>query len=163
LSRRTPKLYYRNRLLKDVDAVIPRIGASITFYGLAVLRQFEMMGAFPLNESQAIARSRDKLRCLQILSREEVGMPPTAFARHPGSRASRPRPTSTSRRRSSATWSACSTDGPSASGHEARVDRLTSLRPRHEASRSHISPALRSREQERRLLIFIRDLFAPLR
>jgi ribosomal protein S6--L-glutamate ligase len=84
LSRRNPKLYYGGRQLKNVDAVIPRIGASITAYGLAVLRQFEMMGTFPLNESQAIARSRDKLRCLQILSREEVGMPETAYARQPG-------------------------------------------------------------------------------
>jgi ribosomal protein S6--L-glutamate ligase len=83
LSRRSPKLYYGGRELKNVDAVIPRIGASITAYGLAVLRQFEMIGAFPLNESQAIARSRDKLRCLQILSREEVGMPETAYARQP--------------------------------------------------------------------------------
>jgi ribosomal protein S6--L-glutamate ligase len=84
VSRRNPKLYYGGRELKGVDAVIPRIGASITAYGLAVLRQFEMMGAFPVNESQAIARSRDKLRCLQILSREEVGMPETAYARQPG-------------------------------------------------------------------------------
>jgi ribosomal protein S6--L-glutamate ligase len=84
VSRRSPKLYYGGRELKNVDAVIPRIGASITAYGLAVLRQFEMMGTFPLNESQAIARSRDKLRCLQILSREEVGMPETAYARQPG-------------------------------------------------------------------------------
>ncbi|MBI3724666.1 30S ribosomal protein S6--L-glutamate ligase [bacterium] len=84
LSRRNPKLYYGGRVLKNVDAVIPRIGASITAYGLAVLRQFEMAGTFPLNESQAIARSRDKLRCLQILSREEVGMPETAYARQPG-------------------------------------------------------------------------------
>ncbi len=83
LSRRKPKLYYGGRELKNVDAVIPRIGASITAYGLAVLRQFEMQGTFPLNESQAIARSRDKLRCLQILSREEVGMPETAYARQP--------------------------------------------------------------------------------
>lgn len=84
VSRRTPKLYYGGRELRNVDAVIPRIGASITAYGLAVLRQFEMMGSFPLNESQAIARSRDKLRCLQILSREEIGMPETAYARKPG-------------------------------------------------------------------------------
>ena len=62
------------------DAVIPRIGASVTFYGLAVLRQFEMMGVWPLNESVAIGRSRDKLRCLQLLAREGIGLPVTAFA-----------------------------------------------------------------------------------
>ena len=64
-----------------VDAVIPRIGASITFFGLAVVRQFEMMGVYCLNESQAIARSRDKLRCLQLLSRHDIGMPPTVYTR----------------------------------------------------------------------------------
>src|SRR5262249_51684385 len=56
-------------------------GASITFYGLAVVRQFEMMGVYCLNESQAIARSRDKLRCLQLLSRHDIGMPPTVYTR----------------------------------------------------------------------------------
>jgi ribosomal protein S6--L-glutamate ligase len=66
-----------------VDAVIPRIGASITQFGLAVVRQFEMMGVFCLNESQAIARSRDKLRCLQILSRHDIGLPPTVYTRQP--------------------------------------------------------------------------------
>jgi ribosomal protein S6--L-glutamate ligase len=65
------------------DAVIPRIGASVTFYGTAVVRQFEMMGVFSTNESQAIARSRDKLRSLQLLSREGIGLPVTAFARSP--------------------------------------------------------------------------------
>ena len=60
--------------------MIPRIAASHTFYGLAVLRQFEMMGVYPLNESVAIGRSRDKLRSLQILARDGVGMPVTAFA-----------------------------------------------------------------------------------
>lgn len=65
------------------DAVIPRIGASITFYGTAVVRQFEMAGVFSANESQAIARSRDKLRSLQILSREGTGLPRTSFARSP--------------------------------------------------------------------------------
>jgi ribosomal protein S6--L-glutamate ligase len=60
--------------------VIPRIGASVTFYGLAVLRQFEMMGVYPLNESVAIGRSRDKLRALQLLSRKGLGLPVTAFA-----------------------------------------------------------------------------------
>ena len=64
----------------DFDAVIPRIGASNTFYGTAVVRQFEMMGVFPANESQAITRARDKLRSLQLLSREGINMPVTGFA-----------------------------------------------------------------------------------
>ncbi|HTM45182.1 MAG TPA: 30S ribosomal protein S6--L-glutamate ligase, partial [Polyangiaceae bacterium] len=63
------------------DAVIPRIGASMTFYGTAVVRQFEMMGVFSANESQAISRARDKLRALQLLSRAGIGLPVTGFAR----------------------------------------------------------------------------------
>jgi ribosomal protein S6--L-glutamate ligase len=63
------------------DAIIPRVGASLTFYGTAVVRQFEMMGVFSANESQAIARSRDKLRALQLLAAEGVGLPVTGFAR----------------------------------------------------------------------------------
>jgi ribosomal protein S6--L-glutamate ligase len=63
------------------DAIIPRVGASMTFYGTAVVRQFEMMGVFSANESQAISRSRDKLRALQLLSREGIGLPVTSFAR----------------------------------------------------------------------------------
>jgi ribosomal protein S6--L-glutamate ligase len=62
------------------DAIIPRIGASFTFYGTAVVRQFEMLGVFPANESQAITRSRDKLRSLQLLAREGIGLPVTGFA-----------------------------------------------------------------------------------
>lgn len=81
VSRRQPELYYQGEPVRDVDAVIPRIGASITFFGLAVVRQFEMMGVYCLNESQAIARSRDKLRCLQILSRHDIGLPPTVYTR----------------------------------------------------------------------------------
>src|SRR5580692_175888 len=81
LSRRNPELFYQGQPIGPVDAVIPRIGASITFFGLAVVRQFEMMGVYCLNESQAIARSRDKLRCLQILSRHDIGMPPTVYTR----------------------------------------------------------------------------------
>jgi len=65
----------------ELDAIIPRIGASVTFYGTAVVRQFEMMGVYSTAESQAIVRSRDKLRSLQLLSREGVGLPVTAFAR----------------------------------------------------------------------------------
>jgi len=81
VSRRNPELFYRGEPVGPVDAVIPRIGASITIFGLAVVRQFEMMGVYCLNESQAIARSRDKLRCLQILSRHDIGLPPTVYTR----------------------------------------------------------------------------------
>jgi len=81
LSKQSPEVYSGGKALSGLSAVIPRIGASITFYGLAVLRQFEMMGVFPTNESQAIARSRDKLRSLQLFSRHDIGIPPTAFAR----------------------------------------------------------------------------------
>jgi len=78
-----PDVHYKGELLPSFDAVIPRIGASVTFYGTAVLRQFEMKGAFPLCESVAISRSRDKLRSLQLLSRKDVGMPNTGFAKNP--------------------------------------------------------------------------------
>jgi ribosomal protein S6--L-glutamate ligase len=78
-----PTLMYGGRVLPCYDAVIPRIGASITHFGLAVLRQFEMQGVFPLNESVAIGRSRDKLRALQLLAREGIGLPVTAFAHGP--------------------------------------------------------------------------------
>lgn len=75
-----PMVHFREQLLNDFDAVIPRIGASITFYGTAILRQFEMMGMYSLNESTSITRSRDKLRCLQILSRSGIGLPTTSYA-----------------------------------------------------------------------------------
>ena len=75
-----PELRYMGAALEGFDAVIPRNAASHTFYGLAVLRQFEMMGVYPLNESVAIGRSRDKLRSLQLLARDGVGLPVTAFA-----------------------------------------------------------------------------------
>ena len=78
-----PTIHYRGKELKGYDAVIPRIGASITHYGLAVLRQFEMMGVFPVNESVAVNRSRDKLRALQLLSRRGIGLPITGFAHAP--------------------------------------------------------------------------------
>ena len=81
LSRQSPELFYQGAPVGPVDAVIPRIGASITLFGLAVVRQFEMMGVYCLNESQAIARSRDKLRCLQLLSRQDIGLPPTVYTR----------------------------------------------------------------------------------
>ncbi len=76
-----PELYFRNRPLPHFDAAIPRIGASITFFGCAVVRQFEQMGVFCLNSSLAIAVARDKLRSLQVLSRRDIGLPPTAFVR----------------------------------------------------------------------------------
>ena len=78
-----PTLSYGGRTLPLYDAVIPRIGASVTHYGLAVLRQFEMQGVYPLNESVVIGRSRDKLRALQLLAREGIGLPVTAFAHGP--------------------------------------------------------------------------------
>jgi ribosomal protein S6--L-glutamate ligase len=80
ITSKKPELRFQGEKLEGFDAVIPRIGASHTFYGLAVLRQFEMMGVYPLNESVAIGRSRDKLRSLQLLSRDGVGLPVTAFA-----------------------------------------------------------------------------------
>ena len=80
ITSRKPELHYQGQKLEGFDAVIPRIAASHTFYGLAVLRQFEMMGVYPLNESVAIGRSRDKLRSLQLLARDGVDLPPTAFA-----------------------------------------------------------------------------------
>ncbi|PLY14131.1 MAG: 30S ribosomal protein S6--L-glutamate ligase [Sedimenticola sp.] len=84
ISQEKPELHLGGELLEGFDAIIPRIGASVTFYGTAVLRQFEMMGVFPANESVAISRSRDKLRSLQLLSRVGLGMPKTGFANSPG-------------------------------------------------------------------------------
>jgi len=78
-----PTISYKGEKLEGYDAVIPRIGASVTFYGTAVLRQFEMMGVYPLNESVAISRSRDKLRSLQLLARKGIGLPVTGFAHNP--------------------------------------------------------------------------------
>lgn len=75
-----PTIHYQGRALQHYDAVVPRIGASITFYGTAVVRQLEMMGVFCVNDSMAITRARDKLRCLQLLSKKGVGMPVTGFA-----------------------------------------------------------------------------------
>ena len=75
-----PTIYYRGKELTGIDAIIPRIGASITFYGTAVARQFEMMHVYNVNESVAISRSRDKLRSLQLLARKGIGMPVTGFA-----------------------------------------------------------------------------------
>ncbi|KXI29646.1 30S ribosomal protein S6--L-glutamate ligase [Paraglaciecola hydrolytica] len=78
-----PSVRYKGEPLPTYDAVIPRIGSSVTFYGTSVVRQFEMMGTFSINESVAISRSRDKLRSLQLLSRKGIGLPRTGFANHP--------------------------------------------------------------------------------
>ncbi|WP_319507551.1 30S ribosomal protein S6--L-glutamate ligase [uncultured Methanolobus sp.] len=83
ITSHKPSIHYKGEELDNFDVVIPRIGASVTFYGAAVLRQFEMMGVFPLNESVAITRSRDKLRSLQLLSREGIGLPVTGYASKP--------------------------------------------------------------------------------
>ena len=83
IASRRPEIYYNGEKLPIYDAVIPRIGASVTFYGLAVLRQFEMQGVYPLNESVGIGRSRDKLRSMQLLSRDGIGLPVTTFAHDP--------------------------------------------------------------------------------
>jgi ribosomal protein S6--L-glutamate ligase len=83
ITSHRPSIHYKGEELSGFDAVIPRIGASVTFYGTAVLRQFEMMGVYPLNESVAITRSRDKLRSLQLLARKGIGLPVTGFAHSP--------------------------------------------------------------------------------
>ena len=83
IAAHRPEIHYRGEPLIGYDAVIPRIGASLTFYGTAVVRQFEMMGVYPLNESVAITRARDKLRSLQLLSRKGIGLPVTGFAHSP--------------------------------------------------------------------------------
>jgi len=83
IAAHRPSVHYQGKELEPYDAIIPRIGASVTFYGAAVLRQFEMMGAYPLNESVAINRSRDKLRALQIMARAGIGLPLTGFAHSP--------------------------------------------------------------------------------
>ncbi len=80
ITSHRPSIVYNGKPLENFDAIIPRIGASKTFYGTAVVRQFEVMGVFSTNESQAISRSRDKLRCLQILARDGIGLPVTGFA-----------------------------------------------------------------------------------
>lgn len=78
-----PEIHYRGKRLEGFEAIIPRIGSSITFYGTAVVRQFEMMGVYCQNESVAISRSRDKLRSLQLLARKGIGLPITGFAHSP--------------------------------------------------------------------------------
>lgn len=83
ITSHRPSILYNGETMTGFDAVIPRIGASITHYGLAVLRQFEMMGVWPLNESVAVGRSRDKLRSMQIFAKHGLGLPVTAFAHDP--------------------------------------------------------------------------------
>ncbi|MFC2992925.1 MULTISPECIES: 30S ribosomal protein S6--L-glutamate ligase [Halomonas] len=78
-----PSIHLKGQELEPFDAVIPRIGASVTFYGCAVLRQFEMMGTYVINDNVSITRSRDKLRSLQLLSRKGLGLPITGFAHSP--------------------------------------------------------------------------------
>jgi ribosomal protein S6--L-glutamate ligase len=77
------QVHYKGKELTDFDAVIPRIGASVTFYGTAVLRQFEMMGSYTPNGSEAILRARDKLHCHQLLARQGIGLPKTVFGDNP--------------------------------------------------------------------------------
>lgn len=84
ITAHNPGIHYGGEAIEGFDAIIPRIGASISFYGTAVVRQFEMMGVYSVNESVAITRSRDKLRALQLLSRKGIGMPVTGFANSPG-------------------------------------------------------------------------------
>ncbi|WP_432412082.1 30S ribosomal protein S6--L-glutamate ligase [Rasiella sp. SM2506] len=82
IEKKNPCVYYKGKKIENVDAVIPRIGASVTFYGTAVVRQFEMMRCFTTTESMALVRSRDKLRSLQILSRAGMGLPKTIFTNY---------------------------------------------------------------------------------
>jgi len=83
ITSHNPSVHYNGETIEGYDAIIPRIGASLTFYGSAVVRQFEMMGVYSVNESVAITRSRDKLRALQLLSRKGIGLPVTGMANSP--------------------------------------------------------------------------------
>jgi len=83
MEKNSPEVYIGDHPIEGLDAIIPRIGASVTFYGSSIIRQFEMRGVFTTCSSLALVRSRDKLRSLQILTKSEVGIPKTAFARHP--------------------------------------------------------------------------------
>ncbi len=84
ITSHSPSIHVRGDVIRGIDAIIPRIGASVSFYGTAVVRQFEMMGVYSVNESVAITRSRDKLRAFQLLSRKGIGLPVTGFANDPG-------------------------------------------------------------------------------
>jgi len=83
ITSHNPRVHYKGAPIEDIDAIIPRIGASVSFYGAAVVRQFEMMGVYSVNESVAITRSRDKLRASQLMSRKGIGLPVTGFANSP--------------------------------------------------------------------------------
>ncbi len=83
ITSHNPSVHWKGEAISGLDAVIPRIGASVSFYGTAVVRQFEMMGVYSLNESVAITRSRDKLRASQLLARRGIGLPVTGFANSP--------------------------------------------------------------------------------
>jgi ribosomal protein S6--L-glutamate ligase len=83
ITSHNPSVHYNGEAIEDVDAIIPRIGASVSFFGTAVVRQFEMMGVYSVNESVAITRSRDKLRATQLLARKGIGLPVTGFANSP--------------------------------------------------------------------------------
>ncbi|MCJ7590764.1 MAG: 30S ribosomal protein S6--L-glutamate ligase [Woeseiaceae bacterium] len=83
ITSHNPSIHYNGEAIEDIDAIIPRIGASVSFYGAAVVRQFEMMGVYSVNESVAITRSRDKLRATQLLARKGIGLPVTGFANSP--------------------------------------------------------------------------------
>jgi ribosomal protein S6--L-glutamate ligase len=83
ITSHKPSIHYKGESLEGFDAIIPRIGASVTFYGAAVVRQFEMMGVNSINESVAITRARDKLRSMQLLARRGIGLPVTGFAHSP--------------------------------------------------------------------------------
>ncbi|MDR0800981.1 30S ribosomal protein S6--L-glutamate ligase [Fluviicola sp.] len=82
IEQKGPSLFFGSEYLEGFDAVIPRVGASVTFYGTAVVRQFEMMNVFSVNSSRGIVHSRDKLRCLQVLSKEGIGLPKTVFTNY---------------------------------------------------------------------------------
>lgn len=82
IQKDKPSIHYKGQDITDIDAIVPRIGSSVTFYGSAIVRQFEVMGVISANPSQAITRSRDKLRCMQILSGAGLGLPITGFARN---------------------------------------------------------------------------------
>ena len=84
ITSHNPSVHWKGEAITGVDAIVPRIGASVSFYGTAVVRQFEMMGVYSLNESVAITRSRDKLRACQLLARKGIGLPVTGFANAPG-------------------------------------------------------------------------------
>ena len=83
ITSHKPSIHFKGEAITGVDAIIPRIGASVSFFGTSVVRQFEMMGVYSVNESVAITRSRDKLRATQLLARKGIGLPVTGFANSP--------------------------------------------------------------------------------